>query len=101
MEIANKKITVVVLIAIVLIIGLILYASTLLQKQPVNNTDEKTYIIQITETLWKGNETSDGAFKNMILKLMILLNLMVNIKRLILILLVLMINLLQLRQVKI
>lgn len=63
METANKKITVVVLIAIVLIIGLILYASTLLQKQPVNNTDEKTYLIQITETLWKGNETSDGAFK--------------------------------------
>ena len=60
----NKKITIIITIAVILVLGLILYASTLLEKQPTNDVNEKTYLIYVTETLWNDSQTSDGAFKS-------------------------------------
>ncbi len=64
MNSVNKKITIIITIAVILVLGLILYASTLLEKQPTNDVNEKTYLIYVTETLWNDSQTSDGAFKS-------------------------------------
>lgn len=64
MDSVNKKITIIITIAVILVLGLILYASTLLEKQPTNDVNEKTYLIYVTETLWNDSQTSDGAFKS-------------------------------------
>lgn len=64
MKKVNKKITIIIVTAVILVSCLIFYASTLLEKQPTSDINEKTYLIYITETLWDDSKTSDGAFKS-------------------------------------